>query len=362
MPRVAVLGGGSWGTALADTLQRHGLGARLWVRTAERAAEIAATRRNQRYLPDLELDASIQVSHNLASVCADAELIILAVPTQGLAEIAIQAAPHLRPEAIVVSAAKGFEAGGVRTMSSMLAEVLGEPWRPRIVAMSGPNIGVEIAAGLPAATVVAGFDLAAAETVRDACTGARLRFYSSPDVVGVEYGGALKNVVAIAAGVCDGIGIGDNGKAAVITRGIAEMARLGVSAGANPLTFAGLTGLGDCIVTCMSPHSRNRKLGEAVARGRSLEEVLGATPMVVEGVNATRATLRLAQRHGVEMPIAEEVHAVLFEGKQIDAAVSDLMNRGAGTELRGLDLRGLWHPSDPLHSPLAGPAGSSSGG
>ena len=338
MRRVAILGAGSWGTALAQTLCRKGLEVRLWARTAERAAEMDAVRRNLRYLPDLQLDPSISITHDLSRVCGGAELVVVAVPTHGLAAIAALARPHLDPAAAVVSAAKGFELEGLRTMSAVLLEVLGEPWRPRLLAMSGPNIAVEVALGLPAATVVAGFDSDWAEAVRDTCTGAQLRVYSSPDLLGVEYGGALKNVVAIAAGICDGIGIGDNGKAAIITRGLAEMARLGVAAGARPLTFAGLTGLGDCILTCMSPHSRNRLLGVAIAQGRGLDEVIASTPMVAEGVNATRAAVRLAERHRVDMPIALEIHAVLFEGKPIATALSDLMSRGPADELRGLGL------------------------
>lgn len=341
MTAAAILGAGSWGTALAHTLRCHGLEIRLWVRTAERAEAMAVTRRNLRYLPDLELDPAIAISNDLGQVCAGAELVVMAVPTHGLQAIAQLAAPHLEAGAAVISAAKGFDPVGQRTMSAVLVDALGDAWRPRILALSGPNIAVEVARGLPAATVVAGFDPACSEQVRDRLTGSRLRVYSSPDLLGVEYGGALKNVVAIAAGVCDGLGVGDNGKAAIITRGLAEMARLGVAAGAQPLTFAGLTGLGDCIVTCMSPHSRNRQLGEALARGRSLDEVVSSTLMVAEGVNATRATVRLAARHGVEMPIAAEINTILFEGKPIAAAVADLMSRGAADELRGLGLSGL---------------------
>jgi glycerol-3-phosphate dehydrogenase (NAD(P)+) len=339
--RVAILGAGSWGTALAQTFCNQGLEVRLWARTASRAAEMEILRRNVRYLPDLELDPSIAITNDLSRVCGGAELVIVAVPTHGLAAIAALAAPHLEPAAAVVSAAKGFDLDGLRTMTAVLLKVLGDAWRPRLLAMSGPNIAVEVALGLPAATVVAGFDSDWAETVRDTCSGSQLRVYSSPDVLGVEYGGALKNVVAIAAGICDGIGIGDNGKAAIITRGLAEMARLGVAAGARPLTFAGLTGLGDCILTCMSPHSRNRLLGVAMARGRGLDEVVASTPMIAEGVNATRAAMLLAERHGVDMPIAREVHAVLFEGKPIAAALADLMSRGPADELRGLGLSGL---------------------
>jgi glycerol-3-phosphate dehydrogenase (NAD(P)+) len=236
---------------------------------------------------------------------------------------------------VVVSAAKGFEiASGLR-----MTEVVGEVLAGRdvsVAAMSGPNIAIEVARGLPAATVIAAADARVAESVRDGCNGGPLRFYSSDDVIGVEYAGALKNVVAIAAGVCDGIGAGDNGKAAIITRGLAEIARLGVRAGARGLTFAGLAGLGDCVVTCMSPHSRNRGLGEAVGKGATLGEAAASSQMVVEGVNATRAAVLLAERHSVEMPIAGEINAILFEGKSVRTALSDLMTRGAGDELRGL--------------------------
>jgi glycerol-3-phosphate dehydrogenase (NAD(P)+) len=338
---VAILGGGTWGTALAQTLSHQGLEVRLWVRTAERAAEIDHVRRNLRYLPEIELDAGITVTHDLALTCAGAGMVLVAVPTNGLREIAAQARSHLEPGAAVISTAKGFETAGMLTMSAVLLETLGEDRRARIMALSGPNIALEVARGLPAAAVVAGFEPGAAEVARDVLSGSQFRVYSSPDLVGVEYGGALKNVIAIAAGVCDGLGVGDNGKVAIVTRGLAEIARLGVAAGARPLTFAGLTGLGDCMVTCTSPHSRNRRLGEALARGQSLEEVVASTPTIAEGVNATRATLRLASRYGVEMPIAAEIHAILFEAKPIAAAMTDLLSRGAVDELRGLGLSGL---------------------
>jgi glycerol-3-phosphate dehydrogenase (NAD(P)+) len=250
--------------------------------------------------------------------------------------------PALGAGCIVVSAAKGFETGTDLTMSEVLVSVLGEDVRERVAALSGPNIALEIARGLPAATVVASASEETAARVRDACTGSRLRVYSSGDLVGVEYGGALKNVVAIAAGICDGVGSGDNGKAALITRGLAEMARLGVRAGAQPLTFAGLTGLGDCVVTCMSPLSRNRRLGEAIGRGQTLREIEAGMFMVAEGVNAARVARELAEREAVEMPIVAEVCSILFEEKPIAAAFADLMRRGARDELQefGLDPLG----------------------
>ncbi len=333
--RVAVVGAGSWGTALAQSLDSAGCEVRLWARDAAVADTLRVTRRHPWALPGIELNRLVQVEERLDAALAAAEVVILAVPSHGMRETATAAASSL-DGTIVVSAAKGFELSSRLTMTAVLAEVL--PGRcAAIAALSGPNIAIEVARGLPAATVVAALDADAAGLVRDGCNGGSLRFYSSDDVVGVEYAGALKNVIAIAAGVCDGIGAGDNGKAAVITRGLTEIARLGVHAGARGMTFAGLAGLGDCIVTCTSPHSRNRGLGEAIGRGTPPAQAIAASQMVVEGVNATRAALFLAERLGVEMPITREIHDILFAGKSVGAALTDLMTRGAGDELRGFD-------------------------
>ena len=333
--RIAVVGAGSWGTALAHTLaQDQTRAVSLWARRHELASELQRTRRNAQCLPALELDRRVAVSASLGEVLDARAIVILAVPTSAMREVAGSVAPLLPADAVVVTAAKGFERESGLTMTRVVAEVLGAAAAPRIAALSGPNIAVEIAAGLPAATVVAGEERVAA-FVRDTCTGPRLRFYSTTDCVGVEYGGALKNVVAIAAGAADGIGTGDNGKAAIVTRGIAEITRLGVAAGAQLATFAGLAGLGDCIVTCMSPYSRNRTLGEAIARGASLDEAVGSATGVTEGVNATRVAVGLAGAHGIDMPITREVHAVLFEGKSVRAALADLMSRDPAAEIHG---------------------------
>ncbi|MDQ6846550.1 MAG: NAD(P)-dependent glycerol-3-phosphate dehydrogenase [Candidatus Dormibacteraeota bacterium] len=335
--RVAIIGAGSWGTALAQSLSTAGCDVRLWARNPDVAVALRSSRHHPWALPGIELYAGVEVDDELEPALAQAAVVILAVPSHGMRDIASAATPWLG-DAIVVSAAKGFEVETGLTMTAVLMDVLaGRP--TAVAALSGPNIAIEVARGLPAATVVATVDGQAAETVRDGCNGGALRFYSSDDVVGVEYAGALKNVVAIAAGVCDGIGAGDNGKAAVITRGLAEITRLGVHAGAHSLTFAGLAGLGDCVVTCASPHSRNRGLGEAIGRGMSVAGAIAASQMVVEGVNATKAALLLAETHGVDMPIAREIHEILFAGKSVAAALNDLMTRGAGDELRGLDLR-----------------------
>jgi len=336
---IAVVGAGQWGTALSQAFAAAGHEVSLWARDPQLAATVARTRVNERYLPELRLDDAVQVSGDLQQVLDGASTAVIAVPTGGLRGVAHSCLPLLDEKCAVVSAAKGFESDTSRRMSEVLAEVLGRGAEARVAVMSGPNIAPEIARGLPAATVVASADPDTAARVRDELTGPQLRVYSNDDLIGVEYGGALKNVVAIAAGIADGVGAGDNGKAALITRGIAEMARLGVRAGARPLTFAGLTGLGDCVVTCMSPLSRNRRLGEAIGRGMTLKEAQARTPhMVAEGVTTARVAAGLALRHGVEMPIVTEVCAVLFDDKPIAQALADLMRRGARDELQEFGL------------------------
>jgi glycerol-3-phosphate dehydrogenase (NAD(P)+) len=331
--KIAIVGAGSWGTALAHVLGSDGTrDVALWARDAAVADAVSRTRHNPAYLTDIALDERVSVSADLGGSVAGAQIIILAVPTDAMREVVSALIPVLPPAAIVVSAAKGFDAEHDLTMTAMLYEMLGPDAKGRVAALSGPNIAVEIARGLPAATVVAGEE-ACANAVRDACTGPSLRVYSTTDCIGVEYAGALKNIVGIAAGACDGMGAGDNGKAAIMTRGLAEMARLGLAAGARVLTFAGLAGLGDCVVTCMSPHSRNRRFGEAIARGASLDGAIAEIAMVVEGVNATRVAARLALHYDVDMPITREVHAVLFEGKPISDAMTDLMSRDPADEV-----------------------------
>lgn len=334
--RIAIVGTGSWGTALAQTLALEG-GDReivLCARSKSVAAAMSETRHNPRYLNEIALDQDIRITADVTRALDAVSVVVLAVPAHAMRAAATRVKPYLPGDAVVVSAAKGFEEDSRKTMRAVLAEVLGGV-APRIAALSGPNIALEIARGLPAAGVVAGIG-GCAELVRDAVTGSRYRAYSTDDVIGVEYAGALKNIVAIAAGACDGIGAGDNGKAAIVTRGLAEIARLGMSAGARMMTFAGLAGLGDCIVTCASPHSRNRQLGEAIARGATLDEARERIGMVVEGVTTTRVALRLAEEHAVDMPITREVHAVLFERKPVGLAFQDLMRRDPAEELHGL--------------------------
>lgn len=342
---IAVLGAGSWGMALAQCLADGADPVVLWARDGHIVESLRACRRNPRYLRDIELDRRVGVTAELGAAVSGAEIVIVAVPAAAMRTMAAAVRPHLEPQAVVVSAAKGFDEATSSTMTGVLRAVLGESRRPLIAALSGPNIAIEIARGRPAATVVAGGSAEAVGRVREVCNGRVLRVYSNDDLIGVEFGGALKNVIAVAAGACDGIPIGDNGKAAVITRGVAEMARLGVAAGAQPLTFAGLTGLGDCLVTCMSPHSRNRRLGEVLARGLPLAAAMAEIGTTAEGVQTCRVARTLAQHHGLDIPLMAAVHAVLFEGVAVADAVADLMSRDATDELRGLGL-------DPVHSPL----------
>lgn len=333
--RIAVVGAGSWGTALAQVLGRGGTHeVAVWTRHRDVAEVMTATRHNPSYLSEITLEPAVAITAALPDALRGAGIVLLTVPTHAMREVVSAAMPHLEGGAVIVSAAKGFEADSGLTMTAVVADVLGPDFRRQIAALSGPNIAIEIARGLPAASVVGG-DEQSASVVRDACSGPTFRVYSTADCVGIEYAGALKNIVAIAAGACDGMGVGDNGKAAILTRGLAEIARLGVSAGAQVMTFAGLAGVGDCVVTCASPHSRNRQLGEAIARGATLDEALARIRMVVEGVTATRVAARLAADRMVDMPITREVHAVLFERKDVRVALADLMRRDPAEELHG---------------------------
>jgi glycerol-3-phosphate dehydrogenase (NAD(P)+) len=286
---------------------------------------------NQRYLPDLPLPREIVITSDLAAACAGAAVIILVVPSHSMRETARQVAPYAG-QALIVSAAKGLERGTLRRMTEVVGEQLGADARHRICALSGPNLAVEIARGKPAASVVAGAEPAASRA-RDLLISTQFRCYTSSDVVGVEMGGALKNIIAIGAGMADGLEAGDNAKAAFMTRGIAEIGRLGLAVGANPLTFAGLAGLGDLVATCASPLSRNYRLGRELAAGRQLPDILERLGQVAEGVFATETATELGRRHGVELPITDQLHAILFSGKPALAAIRDLMRRDATDEL-----------------------------
>jgi glycerol-3-phosphate dehydrogenase (NAD(P)+) len=327
--RFALLGAGSWGTALAVQLARSGHSVRLWARDAAIATEITLRRRNTRYLPEVPLPEAIQAESELATALADAETVIVAIPSQFCASVYRSLAGLAPASAALVSATKGIEADTLRRMTEVAdAELPGR----RLAVLSGPSFALEVAQGQPTAVVVAARERATAEALQRALASRSFRVYSSDDVVGVELAGAVKNVVAIAAGIVDGLGYGHNTVAALITRGLAELSRLVVALGGRADTVAGLAGLGDLVLTCTGALSRNRRLGQALGRGSSLAEAVADTSMVVEGVRTTLAACQLAERAGVEMPISRQMKAVLYEGKPARAAVDELMLRSLKRE------------------------------
>ncbi len=347
MAGIAVIGTGAWGTTLARlvALERIRLAhvemgnpqavpdVTLWEHMPERAREMQWERMNREYLPGFALPANLRVTADLAEAVRDRDIVLMVTPSQRLRENARMLAPLLAPGAIVTSGSKGLEIGSHLRMTQVLEQEL-PPGTP-IAALSGPNLAKEIADGMPSAAVVASRSAPAAEQVREALNTPRFRVYTSDDVVGVELGGALKNIIAMGVGGVDAMNLGDNAKAAFMTRALAEIARLSLAAGANPLTLAGLAGLGDLIATCNSPLSRNRTLGIELARGRTLEEVLAERKTVAEGVSTTRAALELAAALGVELPITAQIGQVLFEDKPIMEAVGSLLGREPKRELEG---------------------------
>lgn len=338
--RVAVLGAGSWGTVLAAVAERAGSPVTLWARDAGLAEEVARTRRNPRRLPDLELPDGVAVDSRLDVALAGADVVVFAVPASAMRGTA-DAASGLIGRAIPVSVAKGLEPRTLLRMTEVLRESLPAGNGGRACAISGPNLAREIAAGLPAATVIASSDPAAAGLVARAVGSPTFRPYTNDDVVGVELGGALKNVVAVAAGISDGLGSGDNAKAAIVTRGLAEMTRLAVALGANPLTLSGLAGMGDLFATCASPLSRNLRAGGMLAEGMSADAIRSSLGEVAEGLATAGTATELARRAGVEMPIAEQVRAIVAGERAPREALALLLAREARHELSGLALDSL---------------------
>ncbi len=335
MRRVGVIGTGAWGTTLAILLAHKGFETTLWEHQTERAEAMEHDRENRAFLPDIPFPFSLRVTTNIHEAVAGRELALIVTPAQRLRENVRAIAPHLGPDAIVLCGSKGLEIGSLKRMSEVMTEELPAGLRERIAMLSGPNIAREVARGLPSAAVIAAADRAVAEAARETLNTATFRVYTSNDVTGVELGGALKNIIALGAGACDGWGYGENAKAAFMTRGLAEMARLGIACGANPLTFVGLAGMGDLIATCASPLSRNRYVGLEMAKGRKLDDVLAGMTSVAEGVMTTKAACELAARYGIEMPITQTIHAILFEGKNPRQGVIELMLRDPKDELEG---------------------------
>jgi glycerol-3-phosphate dehydrogenase (NAD(P)+) len=321
---VAVLGAGSWGTALAIHLGRVGTPVRLWARDPALAQAMRAARENARYLPGLALPDAVGVTAEAEEALDAVGTVVIAVPSHFVEAVLARVADRVSPRAILVSATKGLEPRRGLRMSQLLADRL--PGRT-VAVLSGPSFAREVAQGQPTALVVACAGEAVAADLQRRLAGPALRIYTNRDVLGVELAGALKNVMAIATGLVDGLGLGENARAALITRGLAEIVRLGTAVGAQPATFAGLAGLGDLVLTCTGTQSRNHALGREIARGRPLGLVEAGTPMVAEGVRTVSSAIRMAHEAGVEMPICEEVAAVLFEGKPVAEALASLLAR-----------------------------------
>jgi glycerol-3-phosphate dehydrogenase (NAD(P)+) len=327
MTNLAVIGGGSWGTALAIVLAPRFERVRLWVYEPDLAQRMCTSRENDVYLPGFKLPAKITVHNDLASALDGAEIVLSVVPSHLARPLYKQMAPHLAPAMHLVSATKGLETGTLMRVSDVIRQVLEPDFAPRVAVISGPTFAREVARGDPTALVVASTDRELAETVQTAFSGPTFRLYTSSDPVGVEIGGAVKNVVAIGAGVCHGLGLGHNAVAALITRGLAEISRLAMAMGGQPKTLAGLAGLGDLVLTCTGDLSRNRHVGLELAKGRKLDDIVESMKMVAEGIKTTLATVDLARRHSVEMPIAQQMHAMLQLGRPPQEAIRQLMER-----------------------------------
>lgn len=319
--KISVLGAGAWGTALARLLQQGPNQVTLWGHTPPWIEEIRQTRQNDRFLPGIELPAELSLESDFSRATAQAECLVVAVPSQHFREVTARLKDFT---GTIVSVTKGIEYDSGLTMCGVLAETAARASR---AALSGPSFAIEVARDIPTAIVAASPDAATATRVQNLFSRPSFRVYTSPDVLGVELGGALKNVIAIAAGVGDGLGFGDNSKAALVTRSIVEIRRLGLACGAQPDTFTGLSGLGDLMVTCFSKLSRNRGFGERAGRGEKPAEIAASTLAVAEGYPTARSAYRLARKYGVSMPVIDEVHAMLFEGKNVARAVRDLMSR-----------------------------------
>jgi glycerol-3-phosphate dehydrogenase (NAD(P)+) len=330
--RVAVVGAGSWGTTVASLAARN-VPAVLWARRAELAREITSTHENASYLKGFALHPGLAATSSLQEAVSGADVLVMGVPSHGFRSVLEELAPFVAAGVPVVSLAKGVEQGTNRRMTEVVADVL--PGHPAGV-LTGPNLAKEVLAGQPTASVIAMPDGGHAEELMGVFHSSTFRVYINPDVVGCEVAGALKNVVAIAVGMADGMGFGDNTKAALITRGLMELSRLGVALGGRPLTFAGLAGMGDLVATCSSPQSRNRTVGFRLGQGQTLEEIVADLKMVAEGVKSSQACVELGRLHGVEMPIVEQVAAVVHDGVTAAAALDNLLARATGFELAGI--------------------------
>jgi glycerol-3-phosphate dehydrogenase (NAD(P)+) len=324
---LAILGGGSWGTALAIVLAPRFERIRLWVYERDLAERMRSTRENDIYLPGLKLPDSVEFETSLAPTLDAAEIVLGVMPSHHARRVYTDALLHLHPSITFVSATKGLEQTTLLRMSEVIAEVAGTRFSPKIAVLSGPTFAREVARGEPAALVVASADSRVAEQVQSAFSSPAFRLYTKHDVIGVEVGAALKNVIAIGAGICQGLGLGNNTLAALITRGLAEITRLAVAMGGQPKTLAGLAGLGDLVLTCTGDLSRNRRVGIELAKGRDLKAIVASMPMVAEGIETCQAAVALGRKFGVSLPIMEQMQAVMYTGKGPREALRDLLDR-----------------------------------
>jgi glycerol-3-phosphate dehydrogenase (NAD(P)+) len=331
--RITLLGAGSWGTTLGVLLEGNGHDVSMWEFFPDAAREMAERRQNVPMLPGVHIPESILITSNIGEALTSAEMVLFVVPTTAVRSTARAAAPFIEAASVIANASKGIEQGTTDRISEVLTEELPGAIEGKTVTLSGPSHAEEVSTRTPTAVVAACPEIAQAEAVQQVFSTDRFRVYTNTDQIGVELAGSLKNVIAVAAGVLDGLGHGDNTKGALMTRGLAEISRLGVALGADPLTFAGLSGMGDMITTCTSRHSRNRFVGEQIGRGKSLDEVLSEMVMVAEGVNTIQSGSELATKAGIEMPITEAMRQVLFEGKAPEQAITELMTRDLKPEL-----------------------------
>ena len=340
MKKICVLGAGSWGSALALSLAKKGYNVMMWTLSQGQADKINTTKENIDYLPGVLFPNNIKLTTNIEEAVSDSRLIILAVPSQAIRSVCKQIKEFVKPNQILVDVAKGLEKGTGFRLSQVCEEEL--PDNP-YVALSGPSHAEEVAKDIPTTLVVASENLEIAQEVQDIFMSPKLRVYTNPDLTGVELGGALKNIIAFGAGICDGLGYGDNTKAALMTRGIREIARLGTALGADVNTFSGLSGIGDLIVTCTSMHSRNRRAGILMGQGKSLQETLDEVQMVVEGITATEVAYKVSRDLNIDMPITEAIYSVLYEGANPNEAVLELMTRSKKHEMEEVVNNGLFN-------------------
>lgn len=334
--KVAVIGAGSWGTALAMVLADNQFDVSLWARRDDQVKEINTYHTNERYLPGVQLPMNIHASSDMAVTLKDTEHALIVTPTKSMRDVLQLMVPHLNNNVILIHGSKGIEPQTSKRISEIIEEEIPTGKRKAIVVLSGPSHAEEVCRQQPTTVAVSSMCDEALHDVQDLFINAYFRVYTNHDVIGVELGGALKNIIALGAGISDGLSYGDNAKAALITRGLAEISRLGIKMGAHPLTFTGLAGMGDLIVTCTSVHSRNWRAGNLLGKGHSVDEVLEKMGMVVEGIRTTEAAYFLAEKEEIEMPITEAIYEVLFKGKDPKQAVDDLMGRGKTGELSQL--------------------------